>query len=63
MRAKQIPEGIRPGHRALFHSGTWHEPKSGGYADTINPAYHEPMRITLFFSRWAFRRTARAGLF
>ncbi|MEO7242378.1 MAG: aldehyde dehydrogenase family protein [Variovorax sp.] len=43
MRAKDIPAGILPAHNALFYGGAWHEPKGGGYADTINPAYNEPI--------------------
>jgi betaine-aldehyde dehydrogenase len=43
MRAKDIPAGILPEHRALFYGGAWHEPQSGRYADTINPAYDEPI--------------------
>ncbi len=43
MRAKDIPTGILPEHRALFYGGAWHEPRSGRYADTINPAYNEPI--------------------
>ena len=41
MRAKDIPAGILPEHRTLFYGGAWHEPQSGRYADTINPAYNE----------------------
>jgi betaine-aldehyde dehydrogenase len=41
MRAKDIPAGILPEHRTLFYGGVWHEPQSGRYADTINPAYNE----------------------
>jgi betaine-aldehyde dehydrogenase len=43
MRAKDIPAGILPEHRALFYGGAWHEPHAGRYADTINPAYNEPI--------------------
>ncbi|WP_326542740.1 aldehyde dehydrogenase family protein [Pseudorhodoferax sp.] len=41
MRAHEIPAGILPEHRALFYGGAWHEPRSGRYADTLNPAYNE----------------------
>src|SRR5437867_894138 len=43
MRTKDIPAGILPEHRALYYDGAWHEPRSGHYADTINPAYNEPI--------------------
>ena len=41
MRAHAIPAGILPGRRQLFYGGAWHDPLSGEYADTINPAYDE----------------------
>ncbi|MDX3906111.1 MAG: aldehyde dehydrogenase family protein [Pigmentiphaga sp.] len=43
MRAYEIPEGILPAQRGLFYGGAWHAPRSGEYADTINPAYDEPI--------------------
>lgn len=43
MRAHEIPAGILPTHRALYYGGAWHEPKTGVYADTLNPAYNEPI--------------------
>ncbi|MDB5745040.1 MAG: aldehyde dehydrogenase family protein [Polaromonas sp.] len=43
MHAKDIPEGILPAHSALFYGGSWHEPSSGQYCDTINPAYNQPI--------------------
>lgn len=43
MRAHEIPDGILPSHRELFYGGGWHAPKAGLYADTINPAYNEPI--------------------
>ncbi len=41
MRANQIPAGLLPKKLMLFYGGAWHEPLSGQYADTINPAYNE----------------------
>jgi betaine-aldehyde dehydrogenase len=41
MRARDIPAGILPQHRELFYGGAWHAPKTGGMAETINPAYNE----------------------
>ena len=41
MRAHEIPPGILPTRRSLYYGGAWHEPASGRYADTINPAYDE----------------------
>jgi betaine-aldehyde dehydrogenase len=41
MRTHEIPPGILPSHRALFYGGDWHEPQSGRYAETVNPAYDE----------------------
>ncbi len=41
MRAHEIPSDILPTHRALFYGGSWHEPKAGGYAETLNPASGE----------------------
>ena len=43
MRACDIPEGILPTHNALYYAGAWHEPLAGGYAQTLNPAYNEPI--------------------
>src|SRR5213593_577948 len=43
MRAHEIPDGILPSHREFFYGGGWHSPKAGVYADTINPAYNEPI--------------------
>jgi betaine-aldehyde dehydrogenase len=43
MRANDIPPGILPGQRRLYYGGAWHAPKAGRYADTINPAYNEPI--------------------
>lgn len=41
MRNHEIPSGVLPTHNALFYGGTWHDPREGGYADTLNPAYNE----------------------
>jgi betaine-aldehyde dehydrogenase len=41
MRAQQIPAGVLPVNNALFYGGKWHSPKSGKYAETINPANGE----------------------
>lgn len=41
MRAQAIPAGILPSRRQLFYGGDWHDPLSGEFADTINPAYDE----------------------
>lgn len=41
MRANEIPPGILPTHRDLFYGGAWHPPKTGVYANTINPTYNE----------------------
>lgn len=41
MRANDIPPGILPTRRQLYYGGQWHEPLSGVYADTLNPAYDE----------------------
>ncbi|MES2414727.1 MAG: aldehyde dehydrogenase family protein [Pseudomonadota bacterium] len=41
MHANEIPAGVLPQQRGLFYGGAWHEPKSGVYADTINPTYNE----------------------
>ncbi len=29
---------VLPEHRSIYYGGTWHEPKSGRYVETINPA-------------------------
>lgn len=41
MRKKDIPEGLLPAHCGLYYGGSWHDPLSGVYADTINPAFNE----------------------
>src|SRR5699024_3394693 len=43
MRVDQIPVEILPSNYALYYGGNWNEPKLGGYSDTINPAYNEPI--------------------
>lgn len=43
MRAKDIPDGILPTQRGFYYGGDWHEPYGGVYADTLNPAYNEPI--------------------
>ncbi len=43
MRTHDIPAGILPQRRELYYGGAWHEPHAGQYADTINPAYNEPL--------------------
>jgi betaine-aldehyde dehydrogenase len=43
MRSHEIPAGILPVHRELFYGGAWHPPLAGVYADTLNPAYDEPI--------------------
>jgi betaine-aldehyde dehydrogenase len=43
MQADFIPAGLLPVHNALFYGGGWHEPKSGTYAPTINPACGKPI--------------------
>lgn len=43
MHANEIPDGVLPQHRDLYYGGAWHAPRSGLYADTINPAYNEPI--------------------
>lgn len=43
MRADDIPPGILPERRGLFHGGGWHEPRSGRWAQTLNPACNEPI--------------------
>lgn len=30
-------EKLLPEHRSLYYGGGWHEPKNGGYAETLNP--------------------------
>ena len=33
-----IPQSLRlPEHRGAYYGGAWHEPRQGGYAETINP--------------------------
>lgn len=32
-----------PEHMALFYGGAWHEPKDGGYVETIDPATNVPI--------------------
>jgi betaine-aldehyde dehydrogenase len=41
MRTKDIPQNILPVQRGLYYGGTWHRPKAGGSAPTINPTYNE----------------------
>jgi betaine-aldehyde dehydrogenase len=43
MRKNDIPSGILPVQRGLYYGGGWHEPVGGIYAETINPAYNEPI--------------------
>jgi len=43
MRTREIPAGILPTRRQFYYGGAWHEPMSGRYLETINPAYNEPI--------------------
>jgi betaine-aldehyde dehydrogenase len=43
MRAHEIPAGILPTQRGLYYGGAWHAPVAGGYSETINPTYNEPI--------------------
>lgn len=43
MKADYIPPGILPARSGLFYGGEWHEPHSGAYAETLNPACNRPL--------------------
>lgn len=43
MNANDIPAGVLPQRAALYYGGKWHEPRAGGYAETLNPATARPL--------------------
>jgi len=43
IRAATAPSLKLPEHRSAYYGGAWHEPKSGRYADTINPGTGESL--------------------
>jgi betaine-aldehyde dehydrogenase len=41
-----IPPSLRlPEHRDAYYGGAWHEPRLGGYAETINPGTGAPLAV------------------
>src|SRR5215211_6708164 len=43
LKAVKAQALILPEHRGVYYGGKWHEPKSGRYAETINPGTGESL--------------------